>query len=100
MRVARFVSSALLLAAIVAQAQQPAASAPKASGSRQMQQADLKAWKTIRQSVLSPDGKWFAYGIAPNEGDATVVIRETAGSGKETKYAVGNAGGGRGGPPE
>ena len=28
---------------------------------KQMTPADLKAWKTIRQSVLSNDGKWFVY---------------------------------------
>ena len=68
---------------------------------KQMQPADLKAWKSIRQSVLSNDGKWFAYVLAPNEGDATLIVRSTGADGKEMKYSIGDAagGGGRGGPP-
>ncbi len=68
-----------------------------------MQPADLKAWKTIRQTVLSNDGKWFAYVIAPNEGDAAVVVRSTGADAKEMKFPIGaaagagGAGGGRGG---
>lgn len=85
--------SVLILVSPV-RAQQPAAHA-----TRQMQPPDLKAWKTIRQSALSDDGKWFAYVLAPNEGDATVIIRQTAADGKELKFPIGNAsGGGRGGP--
>jgi dienelactone hydrolase len=70
--------------------------------SKQMQPADLKAWKNIRQTVLSNDGKWFAYVLAPNEGDANVVIRSTTADGKEMKFPIGDAsagGGGRGGFP-
>src|SRR5215208_6274487 len=77
---------------------------PKGGGAtKQMQPADLKAWKTIRASALSSDGKWFAYVLAPNEGDASIVIRSTAGDGKETRYPIGpmpapgGGGGGRGG---
>jgi hypothetical protein len=69
--------------------------------SRQMQPADLKAWKGIRQPVLSNDGKWFAYVLAPNEGDASVIIRSTGADAKEMKFPIGDpggAGGGRGGP--
>ncbi|MDB4878433.1 MAG: putative family peptidase [Gemmatimonadetes bacterium] len=70
--------------------------------SKQMSPADLKAWKNIRQSVLSNDGKWLAYVLAPNEGDATVIIRSTGADGKEMKFPIGEAGGaggGRGGLP-
>ena len=67
---------------------------------KQMSAADLKEWKNIRTPVLSNDGKWFAYVLAPNEGNADVVVR-SLGDGKETKYPIGDAtaGGGRGGPP-
>ena len=76
-------------------------SAPRATGPvKQMQPADLKGWKTIRQSVLSNDGKWFAYVLAPNEGDASVVIRSTGPDAKEMKFPIGDpSGGGRGGAP-
>jgi dipeptidyl aminopeptidase/acylaminoacyl peptidase len=89
------VSSILLAAA--ARAQQPATAGP----TKQMQPADLKAWKAIRQSTLSADGKWFAYVVAPNEGNATLVLRSTGADGKETKFSIGEPGGrgGGGAPP-
>ena len=32
-------------------------------------------WKSIRGTVLSRDGKWLAYVVAPQEGDATGTLR-------------------------
>ena len=81
---------------------QQTAAARAAGATRQLEPADLKAWKSVRQSVLSNDGAWFAYVVAPNEGDATVVIRSTAADGKELKFPIGeipSAAGGRGGAP-
>src|SRR4051794_13496347 len=83
-------------------ARQIAAQSAAPRATKQLQPADLKAWKSIRQTVLSNDGKWFAYVLAPNEGDATLIVRSTGPDGKETKYPIGEAGGaggGRGGPP-
>ena len=74
-----------------ARAQQPAA-AP----TRQISIADMRAWKSIRGASVSPDGKWLVYELAPNDGDATVVIRATTG-GTEWRFPVGDASGGRGG---
>jgi len=75
----------------------PAAVAQQATAARsptkQMQPADLKAWKSIRGSVLSNDGKWFAYVLAPNEGDATLIVKSTGADAKETSYPIGSAGG-------
>jgi hypothetical protein len=83
-------------AAILAAQQAPAS--PASGPTKQLQSADLKAWKTIRNSVLSSDGKWFAYVLAPNEGDANVVIRSTGTDNKEWKFPIGSAdAGGRGG---
>jgi dipeptidyl aminopeptidase/acylaminoacyl peptidase len=102
----RPLSAAVVIAAfvnvapLVAQNVSAAVSAQRAT--KQMQPADLKGWKSIRQSVLSNDGKWFAYVLAPNEGDATLIVRSTGADGKEMKYSIGEAGGaggGRGGPP-
>jgi Dipeptidyl aminopeptidases/acylaminoacyl-peptidases len=59
---------------------------------RQMGAVDLKSWKTIRQSALSDDGKWFAYVLAPNEGDANLIVRSTGPDNKETKIPIGNVG--------
>jgi len=91
----------LLGSAAVLAAQQPA---PASGPTKQLQPADLKAWKTIRSSVLSNDGKWFAYVLAPNEGDANVIIRSTGPDNKEFTFSIGSSdaagrggGGGRGG---
>ncbi|NBW66842.1 hypothetical protein EBR44_13915, partial [bacterium] len=72
---------------------------PPASAGRQLTLNDMLTWKGIRSPALSNDGKWFAYTIAPNEGDADVVIRPTSAGGKEWRFPVGDAtgGGGRGG---
>ncbi len=77
-----------------------------AQGTRQLSIADLRAWKSIRGPAVSPDGKWLAYQLAPNDGDATVVIRATSGT-TEWRFPVGDVsagggaggGGGRGGAP-
>ncbi len=70
---------------------------PPASAGRQLTLNDLLTWKGIRSPALSNDGKWFAYILAPNEGDAEVIVRATAASGKELKFPVGDASGGGGG---
>ena len=97
MHVLRSSYTALLLvgiaagAAVAQQPQSSGSSAPeaRAAGSKQLTSADLKAWKNIRSPSLSKDGKWFAYILAPNEGDANVVVRPTADGGKETRFAIG-----------
>lgn len=59
------------------------------SALRELDPADLSFWKNIRNATTSNDGKWFAYVVAPNEGDAEVVIRPTAAEGKERRFAIG-----------
>jgi len=93
----RVVAAALILIlASAVGAQQPA---PANGPTKQLQPADLKAWKSIRQTALSDDGKWFAYVVAPNDGAASLVVRSTAPDGKETTYPIGQLPGaaGRGG---
>ena len=51
---------------------------------------DMLEWKSIRNANLSDDGKWFAYGLAPNEGDGEVVIRSTADA-TEYRFPIGEA---------
>ena len=85
---------ALVLVATGAMAQQPQASsipaaAARSAGSKQLTPADLKAWKSIRSPVVSNDGKWFAYVLTPNEGDATVVVRQTADGATEQRFPIG-----------
>lgn len=62
-----------------------------------MTAADISAWKSIRGTSLSQDGAWFAYTVAPNEGDAEVIVRQTAKGGKELRFPIGEAAGGAGG---
>jgi dipeptidyl aminopeptidase/acylaminoacyl peptidase len=89
-------SSILLLAlsalAGSAAAQNAAPSASPAKG-RPISTADIRNWNTIRQNVLSNDGKWFAYVVGPAEGDLTVVIKGTAAGAAETRVPVGATGG-------
>ena len=71
---------------------------PPASAGRQLTLNDLTNWKGIRGSAISNDGRWFVYTIAPNEGDAEIVVRGTQAGATETRYPIGAAGGGgRGG---
>ena len=91
-----FLALVLLVTPALASAQQAAASASTASLSanragpgKQFTPADLQAWKTIRSASLSNDGKWFAYILAPNEGNATVVVRSTAAGAKELTFPIG-----------
>jgi dipeptidyl aminopeptidase/acylaminoacyl peptidase len=51
---------------------------------------DVLAWKHIGMARLSDDGRWLAYWLLPNEGDATVVLRRTRGD-KEMRFPVGEA---------
>ena len=91
---------ALAAAPLVAAAQDSTAAKGAAkAGPHPLTLTELLTWKSIRSPQVSNDGKWFAYVLAPNEGDADVVIRPAAADGKETKYAVGEAPAGGGGGP-
>jgi dipeptidyl aminopeptidase/acylaminoacyl peptidase len=82
----------------------PPASMQKAA-KRAIQLEDIINWKSIGSANVSNDGQWFAYRLAPGEGDAQVVVRATR-SDKELKFDIGdpNAGGtgaaAPGGPPQ
>ena len=93
--------AALALVAPALPAQAPS-SAP-GSALRILDPADLAWWKSIRTTATSWDGKWFAYQIAPNEGDGEVVLRSTLPDGAERRWPVGEpaqpGGGGPFGPP-
>lgn len=81
------------LAGSAALAQNAAPSGTAQNGGRLITPADIKAWNSIRQTALSNDGKWFAYVIAPSEGDATLILRGTAKDAAETRIPVGDGGG-------
>src|SRR5690349_13173714 len=73
---------------------------------RPMQLSDILAWKRITAPTLSNNGEWFAYRLAPAEGDAEVVVRNIK-TGKDQRFPIGDpgasaapeAGGPPGGPP-
>ncbi|HYW52122.1 MAG TPA: prolyl oligopeptidase family serine peptidase [Gemmatimonadaceae bacterium] len=83
-----------------AAAQQAAPAQPVAiGGKRSLTMEDLLSWKGIRSPALSNDGRWMAYLLAPNEGDADIVVRGTAAGAQEVRIPVGEpAGGAAGGP--
>jgi len=75
--------------------------APAPQAARTIQLQDIIDWKTIGVTALSNDGQWFAYRVAPGEGDAQIIVRRTRAE-KELKFDVGETptpagGGGRGG---
>ncbi|CAN5706727.1 prolyl oligopeptidase family serine peptidase [soil metagenome] len=77
------------------------ATAPAQAVKKSVELDDIIAWKAIGTTALSNNGEWFAYRVAPQEGDAELVVRNVA-SGKETKFNLGEVGapgggGGRGG---
>ena len=66
-------SSRILLAPLVV-ALATAATAQK----KPLDHSVYDGWKSIRGTVLSRDGKWLAYVVAPQEGDAAGTIRNVA----------------------
>ncbi|MDB4889525.1 MAG: putative family peptidase [Gemmatimonadetes bacterium] len=88
----RLFALALLLAPAVMFAQQGGTT------TRALTAADIQAWKNIRAQSLSNDGNWFAYQLAPNDGDAEVVLRSTR-EGKEHRFQIGEPPAPVAGPP-
>ncbi len=56
-----------------------------------LQLTDLVSWKRIGTPALSASGEWFAYRLAPAEGDAEVVIRNLK-TGKDLRFPIGDPG--------
>ncbi|HJR60014.1 MAG TPA: hypothetical protein VJ813_11465, partial [Vicinamibacterales bacterium] len=73
----------------------PAASmeqaAAPAAAKKSIEVEDVIAWKTVSTTAISNNGEWFAYRVAPQEGDAELTVRNI-GSGKETKFPLGEVG--------
>jgi acetyl esterase/lipase len=74
----------------------PPASMQQSASRRPIELQDIIDWKAIAATTVSNDGQWFAYRLAPGEGDAQVVVRSTR-TGKETTFEIGEPGGGGGG---
>ena len=56
------------------------------------------SWKALGSTVLSNDGQWFGYRLAPQEGDAEIVVKAVRAD-KTMRFPIGEvpAGGGGGG---
>ncbi|MBC7896977.1 MAG: S9 family peptidase [Cytophagaceae bacterium] len=72
---------------LVLSAQGP--NAARTSALRVLDPADLATWNSIRSTATSWDGKYFAYVLAPNEGDGSVVLRSTAAQANERTWPIG-----------
>jgi dipeptidyl aminopeptidase/acylaminoacyl peptidase len=55
---------------------------------RPLTPADFNGWRSISNQRLSPDGRWVAYGVFPQEGDGEVVVRNLA-TGREIRENAG-----------
>ncbi len=62
--------------------------AQQAPAGRPMDLGDILSFRAMSTNTLSPDGQWFAYRLAPLEGDSEVVVRSTTGS-QEYTFPVG-----------
>jgi hypothetical protein len=96
----------LVLAALAPVILTPSASTEQQTpAKRAIELQDIIGGKTIGTVAVSNDGQWFAYRIAPGEGDAQIVVRRARGGDEESRFDVGEAlapaagGGGRGGDP-
>jgi dipeptidyl aminopeptidase/acylaminoacyl peptidase len=65
--------------------------AQQATDKRPIALGDILSFRAMSTNTLSNDGRWFAYRVAPLEGDSEVVIRSTTG-GQEYKFEVGQGG--------
>ncbi|HEV3218870.1 MAG TPA: prolyl oligopeptidase family serine peptidase [Candidatus Acidoferrales bacterium] len=73
-------------------------STPANAAPRPIDFTDAAAWKGVNAASLSDHGDWFAYRLSPQEGDSSVVIRQTSGT-KEYKFPIGEVIAGGGGAP-
>jgi dipeptidyl aminopeptidase/acylaminoacyl peptidase len=58
---------------------------------------DYGRWNRITSTSLSPDGRWMTYAYQPNEGDATLYVKQLEGDKVYTIPVGTEAAGGRGG---
>ncbi len=62
------------------------------SSKRSMSLDDILSFRAMTTASLSPDGKWFAYRVAPLEGNSEVIVRSVSGA-QEWKFPAGEGAG-------
>lgn len=72
------ISSLLVISLAVAQA----------PGKRPLTHADYDGWKSIVSQKISPDGRYVAYGLFPQDGDGELIVFDLT-TGKEMKHPAG-----------
>ena len=72
------------------QAKAPEAKQETKTTPRPIELPDILAWKRIQSATPSNDGQFFAYKLAPTEGDSEVVVRRIK-DGKEWRFPAGEA---------
>jgi hypothetical protein len=77
----------------------PPSSMQQAPQKRPIELEDIISWKSIVAPAVSNDGQWFAYRLAPGEGDAQVVVKR-ARSDKEMTFDIGEPPAAGGGGPQ
>lgn len=96
----RLMRSRVLLATALALSIYAPVAAAQQQNQKPIQLPDILAWKRIQSPQVSNDGQWFAYRLAPAEGNAEVVLTSVK-DGKEQRFPIGEVqrGGGGGGRP-
>lgn len=64
-----------------------------AAAKRPMDIEDVIAFRNMGATTLSNDGQWMVYSMRPTQGDTELIVRNTF-TDKETKFPVGDGGGG------
>lgn len=87
-----------------APAQQGASTRKDPGGLKVLNLADYGVWRRIASAAISPDGHWMAYVLQPNDGDATLLVKQldgdkvyTVNAGTAPTAGRGEGGGGFGG---
>ncbi len=55
---------------------------------RPLNHKDYDGWRAITGQKLSPDGKYLAYGVFPQEGDGELIVRNLV-TGQDTRFPAG-----------
>ena len=78
--VPRHAARSLAVAAVLVALLAASSAAALAQGRKPLTQDTYDSWRTIANTVVSPDGKWVAYTLTPVVGNGELVVRSTQGA--------------------